>query len=248
MLLSDLVSGVKSFFSGKPCTSAVILAAGNGSRMGGGKTPKQLRLLLGIPVAVRSLLAFEACEDISETVLVTRESDIAEFCRLKEIYHLKKLSAIVSGGETRAASAAAGLAAITKKATHVAFHDAARCLVTSDIIHDVVKAAYLYHAATAASPIYDTVKRVTREGFIEETLPREALYAAETPQIFSVPLYRAALSYATREALSVTDDNQMVEAVGHAVKVVPHTGANFKITTAEDLYRAEAVLAGRETK
>ncbi len=248
MSLKKILSAVRSVFSPAQKTSAVILAAGNGTRMGGGDTPKQLRPLLGIPVAVHSLLAFEACDEILETVLVTRACDIETFQGLKETYHLKKLTAIVPGGETRAASAVAGLDAISPNATHVAFHDAARCLVTPETIREVVQASYLYNAATAASPIYDTVKRVTREGFIEETVPRESLYAAETPQVFAIPLYRAALSYAVREDLAVTDDNQMVEAIGEAIKVVTHSGQNFKITTSEDLLRAEAVLSGRSAQ
>ncbi len=246
-LAASLLSLAGRFLSsGGTYTSAVILAAGSGSRMAQGQTVKQLRPLLGIPVAVRSLLSFEACPDIHNTVLVTRKADIPAFQRLKEEYALTKLHAITEGGETRLHSAAAGLLAVSEKSTHIAVHDAARCLVSPEDISRAVKEAQLHSAATLALPVYDTVKRMTPEGYIEKTLPRDRLALTATPQVFSVELYRAALYYAVKEGLSVTDDNQMLEAIGQAVKLVFCRDENFKITTEADLLRAEELLRRRE--
>ena len=130
----------------------------------------------------------------------------------------------------------------------VAIHDAARCLVTTDTIGRVAAEAYVYGGASAASPVYDTVKQLDSMGFIQKTVDRSTLVAAETPQVFRKKLYVAAARAAEQKGSSVTDDNSLLEAFGQAVKSVLSIGENFKITTAADLLRAEAVIAEREKK
>ena len=230
-----------------PYTAAVILAAGCGSRMGHASVTKQLRLIGSLPIAVHSMLAFEQCPEISEILLVVRKDEEAVMRKLAEENGIKKLSKVVVGGETRQASAKNGFLSLSKKAKFVAIHDAARCLVTPDQISAVVKAAWDYRAATAAMPICDTVKKATAEGFIENTVPRENIFAAATPQVFDCDLYAAALYAAEKRGDSVTDDNMLMEAISQAVKIVDCGRNNFKITTEEDIFLAEAVLQRRET-
>ncbi len=249
MGISDFVSGVVHavFPKTTPYTSAVILAGGVGSRMMSpdGKT-KQLREICGVPVIIHTLRAFDACPHIRETVLVVREEEKNELSRLILLHGIQKVSVMVTGGKTRKDSALQGFLAISKKAKFVAIHDAARCLIRSDDITRVVVAAHAYRAATAASPVVDTVKTVTEDGFIEKTLPRDGLVYAATPQVFQTDLYRAAVYTAEKDGLDVTDDNMLLEHIGQTVKVVDCGFENFKITSESDLYRAEIILRKRE--
>lgn len=231
---------------GAPNTAAVILAAGLGTRMqSAAKNTKQLRTLLSVPVVVHSLRAFEACPEISEIVLVARAEETEAMRALVSEYGIKKVSRIVVGGKTRQASAKNGFLTIGKKAKYVAIHDAARCLILPSQISDVVTAAWTHRAATAATAVEDTVKIATKEGFIERTVPRETVYAAQTPQVFDCDLYAAALYTAEKRGDTVTDDNMLLENIAQAVKLVDCGKNNFKITTEEDILRAEALLQQR---
>ncbi len=227
-------------------TSAIIVAAGSSSRMGetGGVT-KQHMELLGIPVVVRSLLAFERCELISETVVVARADELAMYDEYKLKYGLTKLSAVVPGGETRQASVLRGFEAISPKADFVAIHDGARCLVTPEIIEQVCLAAYRNRAATAATAVRDTVKLADKHGFIDSTVDRELVWLAQTPQVFYTPLYRAAAYNAVEEDFVATDDNSLVERIQNPVKLVECGRQNIKITTPDDLQTAAQILEGR---
>ncbi len=228
-------------------TAAVILSAGSGSRFGG-DIPKQFVEIAGVPILIRSALAFEACPDIHEIVIVARAEDVSATYALCREYGLTKLTAVTAGGETRQDSALKGVEAVGKRIGYVAIHDAARCLVTPEIISEVARAAYRYRAASAASPIHDTVKLADKYGFIQKTIDRECLMAAETPQIFERSLYRAAAYTAKDKGTAVTDDNSLFEAIGQAVKLVGSGYENFKITTPTDRLHAEAVIRERERK
>ncbi len=232
---------------GTPKTSAVILAGGTGSRVGA-NTPKQFLLLDGIPVLVHTLKAFQQCKSIWEIVLVTRKEDVA-YCRsLVKQYGITKCTAVVVGGKERNESAARGCDAVNPKAVYVAIHDGARCLVTPKQITDVARAAYAYKAATAATPVTDTIKIVNSYGFIESNVKRETAWAAATPQIFHRVYYRMAQEQAKKETQTITDDNMLMELIGQRVMVVDTGNENFKITVPSDIQRAEAVLQGRKRK
>ncbi len=229
----------------KPKTAAILLSGGVGARFGA-DVPKQFTELAGIPILIRSAKALDAAPEIDEIVIVSRKEDIAATYALCREYGIGKLSAVTIGGETRQDSALAGVSAVSPEIEYLAIHDAARCLVTEETVSEVVREAYRYRAASAASPIYDTVKTVDRDGFIKETLDRSSLLAAETPQVFYRPLYLAAAYSAKEKGTAVTDDNSLMEAIGQAVKLVLSRGENFKITTPADRIRAEAVIAERE--
>lgn len=222
-------------------TGAVIAAGGSGSRMGG-DVPKQLLALDGIPVGMRSLLAFERCAYISEIVLVSRREDIPTWERLCAEYGVTRLRKVVAGGETRQESVLRGFEALSPDVDFVAIHDAARCLITPDVILAVLRAAARYGGASAASPARDSFKRATDKGFIAETVERERLWHAQTPQIFRADLYCAAAYIARERGLEATDDNALVEAIGQPVKLVDTGVENLKITAPEDLALARAIL------
>ncbi len=237
------------FGAGDTFTSAVVLAAGGGTRLPSvDGTPKQLRMVAGYPVLAHTLFAFDRAKSIREVVVVVRSEDSAAVRQLVERYKCRKVTKIVVGGSTRTDSALAGFLAIDKKAKFVAVHDAARCLILPEEIDRISSAAYAYRAATAVSPVYDTVKLLTDEDFLEKTLPREHVFLSATPQTFATDLYRAAIYAAKKDGVEVTDDNMLIEHVGQAVKAVRMDSENLKITTASDLLYAEAVLAERKTK
>ncbi len=240
----NTVLHAKTFFS-HPKTAAVVLAGGSGQRMGS-DMPKQFLSICGVPVLVHSLRAFAACKSIDEIIVVTREEDIPKTEELCRDYNISKVTAIVAGGKTRAESAANGFRSVSEGMTYVAFHDAARCLITPRQIKDVATAAYAYRAATAATPVTDSIKTANRYMMIENDVPREELWAAGTPQIFHCVYYAAALREAEKNEASVTDDNSLMELIGQRVKLVDVGPDNFKITYRHDIARAESVLRDRE--
>ncbi len=227
-----------------PYTTAVILAGGNSTRMGEGVSKQQLSLL-GIPLIVRTILAFQNSDNISEIIIVGKESELPLYADYRKKYGLTKLRATVAGGETRQESAKKGFHAISEQTEYVAIHDGARCLVTDEEIAAVCKTAYRYKAATAAIKATDTVK-VEKDGFIVDTVDREHIYLAQTPQIFEVSVYRAALAIAKRDHFTATDDCSLIEHIEYPVRLVPCSPHNIKITTPEDIVHATAVLQSRE--
>lgn len=249
MGIGNAFSAILNKLSGKPqkprFTSAVILAGGNSTRMGEG-TSKQWLTLDGIPVIVRSLLAFETCALINEIVLVAKADELAKYESIREEYSLKKLTVIVEGGEDRQTSAKNGFYAISEDATFVAIHDGARCLVTVDEIERVCRAAYTAGAATAAARVNDTVKLSTDSGYIETTVDRNKVWLAQTPQVFGTAVYHAALAATQRDRIKVTDDCSLAEYIQHPVRLVQCSPDNIKLTVPEDVIRAEAILAARK--
>lgn len=248
-LTTAIAEALRAVF-GKPnknrYTAAIVLAGGSSTRMGEGVSKQQL-LLRGVPVIVRTLLAFEGAEEIDEIVLVAKKDELSVYENYREQFGIAKLCRIVEGGDTRQASAARGFTAVSEKATFVAIHDGARCLVTSAEIDEVCRAAYRYGAATAAVPATETVKR-EKDGFIEETVDREHVYLARTPQVFGTNLYRAALAMAKKDNITVTDDCALVEHIEHPIRLVPCSADNIKITTPNDIFHATAILVEREDK
>lgn len=227
----------------RPKTAAVILAAGLGTRMGAAvKNKKQFLSIEGIPVFIRSLLAFDACEVIDELVLVIGREDLRPVKRALASYTIKKPLRVVYGGAVRQESARRGFEALSKGMRFVAIHDAARCLITPEAIRSVVLAAHASRAASAACRSTDTLKRVNADGFVLETVDREEIFRAQTPQVFACDLYRTATYVAREQGAVVTDDNMLVERLGQTVKMVDVGPENIKITTPEDLYFAKAVL------
>lgn len=226
-------------------TSAVILAAGAGRRFGDEKGKKQFVPLCSVPALVHTLRAFEASSYITEIIIVAAQEDVHRCEEYRDEYGFKKVTAVVRGGDDRQASAKRGFDAVNEKSEFVAIHDGARCLVTTEMIDMTVRAAYDGGAAVAAEKSRDTVKRTSAGGSIEETIDRETVWLAKTPQVFMANMYRAAVYTAEKDKFRATDDSSLVERLGFKVTPVDCGSENIKLTTPVDVHIAEAILRAR---
>lgn len=212
--------------------SAVIVSAGNSSRMGG--VNKQFLEINNIPVIAHTIKAFDMSDLIDEIVVVTRECDIESIKNLISQYDFKKVSAVVKGGETRQLSVYNGVINTSNNADFVAIHDGARPLVTEKVISDTLYKAYEFGAAATGVKVKDTVKQVNDSDDIVATPDRTYLRFIQTPQIFSKSLYLDAVS-SVESSENFTDDCMLIEAYGKTVKFVDGDYENIKITTPEDV-------------
>lgn len=226
-------------------TSAIIVAAGSGTRLGG-ELPKQHIPVCGKEVVVHAMLAFEKCPVINEIIPVCREGEQIIYDDYKIKYGITKLKTAVVGGDTRQESVLRGFERVDKKCEYVAIHDGARCLILPEDIENVVRTAYAYRAATASSAAVDTVKIADTNGFVESTPDRSSVYKASTPQVFKSDLYSVCAYTAKRDGVNVTDDNALAERLGFKVKLVETAGINIKVTLPDDIAIAEALLMKRE--
>ena len=217
----------------------IIVAAGSSSRMNG--INKQTALLDGVPVIIRTLLAFQNCEKISNIILVVRTDDIFSMQLLTEKYEILKLTDIVCGGNSRQESVLKGLARLKPTDGKVLIHDGARPLVDSEIISAVADALDDCKAVTCAVKVKDTVKEVDSVGKVVKTLKRESLVSVQTPQGVYVKEYKEAVDGIT-DFTGITDDVSIMEAAGYEVLTVDGSYKNIKITTPEDLMFAECLL------
>lgn len=223
----------------------VIPAAGSSRRMGGEN--KLMMELCDIPVLVRTISAFERCDCIDWIILTCREQDIIPYGRLMRAYGFEKVKHIVRGGKTRTESVLAGVRACPEKARLVAVHDGARPLVTEEVIREAVTAAAQCGAAAPVVPLKDSIKRVEK-GKILADVPRVAIAAVQTPQVFTRALLLEALEAAEKSGHTFTDDCAAVEALGADVCATTGSYENIKITTPEDIAVGEAILRRREER
>ena len=220
----------------KKC-GAVIVAAGNASRMGG--IDKVMAQLKGEPMIARTVRTFQNCECISEIVIVTREDLILPITALTR--DMSKVTAVVCGGSSRQESVNLGLNALSKEMKLAAIHDGARPLISMEVIDRTVRAAHTHNAAAPAIPVKDTIKVV--EGRVVVNTPdRATLFAVQTPQVFDFDLLRGALKHAEETGAQVTDDCSAVELLGMKIKIVDGDERNLKVTTPMDLKIAEMLL------
>lgn len=224
---------------------AVLLAAGNSTRMGGSRS-KVLEELGGRPALCRSLEVLDRCPLIGEICLVCREQDRADMLPLTS--GLATPVQVVPGGAQRQDSVERGVEALTGPWEYVAIHDGARPLVTEGVLAAVCRDAMAHGAATAAVPSKDTCKLADETGFVAATPARDRLWAVQTPQAFSLVLYRKALEKARAAGQNYTDDCQLIEAAGGKVKLTMGDYRNIKLTTPEDLLAARAYLGGEGGK
>jgi 2-C-methyl-D-erythritol 4-phosphate cytidylyltransferase len=221
---------------------AIIAAAGAGTRMASDR-PKQFLLLAGKPVIIHTLRVFEECESIDEVIVVLPAAESAGFLSLAGKFNLRKVARVVPGGATRADSVKRGLMAIrTATVEIVVVHDGVRPFVTVEEIDNTVAAAKADGAAILVAPVTDTIKEIGATSVLR-TLDRGVLRRALTPQCFRYELLREAYQHADVSDPSLTDESALVEQLGRPVSVVEGSARNIKITTAEDLAIAEAILA-----
>ena len=221
--------------------NAVIVAAGEGRRMGAG-TPKPLLPLRDRPVLLHTLAAFAASR-AGRAIVVVAEKERARFERVLCESDLGRLEwTLQNGGPRRQDSVARGLDVVDADCEIVVVHDAVRPLVSPEMIDRCIDAAAKEGAAVVGVPAADTIKIVSAQRRIEGTPPRESLWAIQTPQAFRVGLLREAHRSAEK-GVEATDDAMLVERLGETVVVVEGDRRNIKITTPEDLALAEALLS-----
>jgi len=220
--------------------SAIIVAAGSGTRFGS-SVPKQFLEINGKPLLIHTLERFDNCPAIDEIVLVLSAAEIEKFQNIIEKFNVKKLSKILSGGETRSASVFNGLNAIDSElAEIVAVHDGARPLVTVAEIAKTVEKARQTGAACLVAAVTDTIKEVT-DGKIVGTIDRAKLRRALTPQCFRYEILKRA--FAENEiGEAVTDECFLVEKLGYEIAAVEGSAKNIKVTTPADFVLAESLL------
>lgn len=227
-----------------PKTAAVIPAAGKGLRTGL-STPKQFLPLLGIPVWIHAVRIFEASPLIEEIIMVVPR-DAHESCREAiEVHGLKKVSRMVAGGDTRQDSVWAGLEQVSTEVEMVAVHDGVRPMLSDALLARTVRGCRGKEGCIPIIPFKDTPKRLSEGGTILSTLDRTGLVLAQTPQVFDKEILMEAYRRAYTDGIRATDDAALVERLGYPVRVVEGQWDNIKLTTAEDLQVAEALMKSR---
>ena len=219
--------------------TAIIVAAGGGNRFNS-KTPKQFAEILGKPIIIHTLEKFEACEAVSQVVLVLPLNEISAFESLIEKFELTKIKRVVAGGASRAESVLNGLNAADPETDIVAVHDGVRPLVSIDEITATIEKARETGAACLVAVITDTIKQIDG-GMITGTLDRTKLRRAMTPQAFRYSILREALDQGILD-YDITDECMLVERLGHQIAYVDGSSRNIKITLPEDRVLAEALL------
>ncbi len=220
--------------------AVIIPAAGKSTRLAMKNRKKVFLELQGRAVWLRTAEHFTNRDDVVQTLIVISPEDI-EFFKEKYAPNLAFMNIeIVAGGAERSDSVRNGLARVQTDVDFVAIHDAARPLLAKEWIDRVFKAAEQTGAAIPGVRVTSTLKRVNAKGFIEETVSRDSLWEAQTPQVFRRELLMQA--YSKQGNLKPTDEAQLVEQFGHPIAMVEGSPINMKITTPEDLRLAEAAL------
>jgi 2-C-methyl-D-erythritol 4-phosphate cytidylyltransferase len=214
--------------------SAIIVAAGRGTRMG----PNVDKLFLevaGRPVVAHTWKRFDASPLIDEIVVVVRAGMEGAFRELAEVAAFAKPFRFAEGGAERQDSVWNGLQALSVGSDIVAIHDGARPCVSAELIERTVRAAQQTGAGVAAQRVVDTLKESTDGLVISRTVDRSHLWSVQTPQAFRVGVIRKAISAARERGLKLTDDTAACELIEQPVQLVESTGANPKVTTPGDL-------------
>lgn len=225
-------------------TTAIVVSAGEGTRMKKVVPSKQLAVIGGMPVIAHTLAAFESASLVDRIIVVARGQDIKAIKEIVRDYGFQKVTDIITGGSTRQQSVRNGLSRTTEADLFIAIHDGARPLIQPEDINRVVQMAQQTGAAILGAKVSDTLKRVQGDNIITQTIDRSELYGAQTPQVFSRKLLINGFSQASGKKIDATDDSQLLERIGVKVALVEALHHNFKITTPGDLQLAELLLAG----
>ncbi len=218
---------------------AIIAAAGESRRMGG--IDKVFAPLAGKPLLFWVIDVFHRCDAVAQIVVVVNEPGLEHCRQLVAGENWSKVTDICAGGKRRQDSVLAGLNKLSR-CDWVIVHDGARPLVTEDLIHRGLAEARETGAAVAAVPVTDTIKLAESSGIVRQTLPRQNLWAVQTPQVFRFDIIDEAYRRVAGEA---TDDASLVEQLGHQVKLYPGSYDNIKVTTPGDLALAEVLWQER---
>ena len=216
----------------------IIVAAGSASRMKG--IDKLSAEIKGMPVLARTISVFDSCDSISEIIIVTRTDKVSEYEDYKAKFGFSKEYSVVIGGESREDSVLNGINALKENYDKVLIHDAARPLISQDVIRSVCEALVSNDSVSCGVKVKDTIKTINEDMMVVNTLNRNALISIQTPQGVSVSLFKESASKNTLSQF--TDDTSVVEALGAKTRIVEGDYRNIKITTPEDLKLAEMFL------
>jgi 2-C-methyl-D-erythritol 4-phosphate cytidylyltransferase len=220
-------------------TSAIVVAAGTSQRMGFDKLTAKLA---GCPVFIRTLQRFEICSDVKEIILVVHRDRLKQFGSLVADFGLGKVNRVVAGGEQRHLSVAAGLQATSPAADLIAVHDAARPLISPDVISLAIREARACGAVSVAAPIVETLKRADEEQRVVGSVERVGLWTMQTPQVFRREWLILAYEAVLAGGIPVTDEVSAIQTAGFPVKLLTNPGWNLKITYPRDLDLAEILF------
>jgi 2-C-methyl-D-erythritol 4-phosphate cytidylyltransferase len=232
-------------------TSAILLAAGQSTRMSGAgaQRRKPFLVLEGSTVLEHACDAFQRAKSVVEIVIVAHEADVGAVRSMAERSPaMRKVRAVVAGGELRTDSVRCGVRAASASSEIVAIHDVARPLVDPTSIEKAIDAASRSGAALLAVPATDTIKVSSDGERTETTLDRAVLWCAQTPQVFQLQRFKELLDRAGKEDFRPTDDAALYEKYVGGVAIVPGGAHNIKLTTPDDLPIAAAILRAREAK
>jgi 2-C-methyl-D-erythritol 4-phosphate cytidylyltransferase len=222
-------------------TSAIIVAAGKGTRMGANVDKLWLEVA-GRPVVAHTWKQFNDARCIDEIILVVRDGMQEHFAELATKFNFQKPFRLVVGGAERQDSVWNGLEAISAKTKIVAIQDAARPCTSAELIAATIEAAWETGAAVAAQPVADTIKESADGKIISRTVDRSKLWSVQTPQTFRVEIIRNAIAAARQKGLVLTDDTAACELIGQAVRLVKSAAPNPKVTVPADLPFVESLL------
>ncbi|AXF56629.1 2-C-methyl-D-erythritol 4-phosphate cytidylyltransferase [Salicibibacter kimchii] len=225
--------------------TVIIPAAGQGKRMNAGAN-KQFLTIRAVPLIVRTLQIFERDEACEAMIVVANKDEIIEMKQLFTEYGLRKVTAIVPGGQERQESVYAGLLEINQSEGVVLVHDGARPFVRPEEIRRLAAEVGETQGAVLATKVKDTIKKGSREQVVTETLARDELWAVQTPQAFSYKLLKRAHDVAKKQDFAGTDDAGLVEHIGGTIRLVPGNEENIKLTTPYDIGIAEMILEERK--
>jgi 2-C-methyl-D-erythritol 4-phosphate cytidylyltransferase len=221
--------------------SAIIVAAGKGTRMGANVDKLWLEVA-GRPVVAHTWKQFNDAQCVDEIILVVRDGMQEEFAKLAAEYGFEKPFRFVVGGVERQDSVWNGLKAVSAQTEIVAIQDAARPCTTEELIAATIQAARETGAAVAAQQVTDTIKETVDGKVIARTVDRSKLWSVQTPQTFQLKVIRRAILTAREKGLVLTDDTAACELIGQAVRLVKGTAPNPKVTVPADLPFVESLL------
>ena len=207
---------------------------------------KLLSLIGDKPVVAHSIERFEQCDEIDEVILVVRPDRREEFQKVVDFFGFAKIHSLVDGGAERYLSVWNGISQLSEACEVVAVHDAARPLVSSELISRSVRVARDYGAVSVAAPVVETIKRADPEQKVIGSVDRSQLWSMQTPQVFRFDWLLDAYKRIVDSGRSVTDEVSALQEAGYAVRLLQNTDWNIKITYPKDLNLAEKMMNLRE--
>jgi 2-C-methyl-D-erythritol 4-phosphate cytidylyltransferase len=232
---------------------AILPAAGLGTRMGA-EMPKQFLELDGVPIAILALRRVASCSQVSQIIVATRQDGIAKLEERIRKENLKQPVRVIKGGDSRQESVAEALKLVPDDTELVLVHDAVRPFVAPEHVTRVIEEARRCKAAIVGIPAMDTVKEVKRASLPEDvalitnTIPRERVVLAQTPQVFDTGLLKEAFVRAAADGVKASDEAGLVERLGYDVHVVHGSERNIKITKPADMDLARFILQLEQKK